>query len=336
MKLVLATHESSLRHDAGRAHPERPDRIPAVVRGIVGTRIPIHQLSPEPASLELLASVHSPAYLEDLRDFCADGGGALDVDTFAGVDSWEAALRAAAAGPLVCDSLREGHGELGYVAMRPPGHHALRDRAMGFCLLNNVAVTARYLTGGGSRVAIVDWDVHHGNGTQQVFYQDPAVLYLSIHQAGIYPGTGSLSDAGEGAGLGTNLNIAVPSHTGGAFYRRALAEVLAPIISQFEPDWLLVSSGYDAHAADPLASLRLGAADYGAMANMLAPLVPAGRAVVFLEGGYDLDALEESAAATVQGWLDSTYAVDPDTSGLDPDGYLQRAQEVAALYWQLD
>ncbi len=335
MKLLLATHESSLRHDTGYGHPERPERISAVTLGLESSGIPIVHLAPEPASIDLLAAVHDREYITQFEEFCAEGGGAIDMDTYAGPASWEAALRAAAAGPELCDRLEAGAADLGYVAMRPPGHHAVRARAMGFCFFNNIAVTAAYLTERGNRVAIVDWDVHHGNGTQDLFYADPEVLYLSIHQEGIYPGTGSLSEVGSGPAAGTNLNIAVPGRTGGQFYLRAMSEVLVPIISQFEPDWLLVSSGYDAHIDDPLAGLSLVDDDYGAMAQLLAPLVPTGRSVVFLEGGYDLDALRQSSAATVKGWLDPTFQAGPAGEGINPQGYLLWAQEVAARYWKL-
>lgn len=324
-----------MHHDTGYGHPERPERLSAIIAGIESSGIPIVALAPEPAPIDLIATVHDPSYIAQLERFCSNGGGAIDMDTFAVAATWEAALRAAAAGPAVCAGLEAGGADLGYVAMRPPGHHAMRDRAMGFCFFNNIAITAAYLQGKGKRVAIVDWDVHHGNGTQDTFYGDPDVLYLSIHQEGIYPGTGSLSEVGSGAAAGTNLNIAVPGRTGGEFYRRAVADLLVPVISQFEPDWLLVSAGYDAHKDDPLAGLSLLADDYGSMAQLLAPLAPTGRSVVFLEGGYDLDALRQSAAATIRGWIDPGYQAGPVCEGINPQGYLSWAQEVAARYWKL-
>ncbi len=335
MSLLLATHESSLRHDTGSYHPERPQRVTAVIDGITGSGVAVAHVAPEPASRELLTAVHSESYVDAIERFCAAGGGALDPDTVAGPDSWEAALRAAGAGPAVCAELESGTSGLGYVAMRPPGHHAVRERAMGFCLFNNAAVTAAYLTAAGHKVAIVDWDVHHGNGTQDLFYDDPATLYLSIHEEGIYPGTGGLREAGAGGGRGNNVNIPVPAGTGGGFYRRAFAELVVPVVEQFAPDWLLVSSGYDAHRDDPLANLRLLSGDYGAMACGLAGLGLRGRTVVFLEGGYDLAALERSAAATVRGFLDPGYVVDPETDGIDPERYLDRAAEAVMKHWHL-
>jgi len=293
-------------------------------------------LQPAQAELDLITAVHRPEYVKDIRKFCAAGGGALDLDTYAGAASWDAALRAAGAGPQVCDAISEDSTvELGFVAMRPPGHHAEWDRAMGFCLFNNVAVTAAYLTGRGDRVAIVDWDVHHGNGTQNTFYEDERVLYLSIHQAGIYPGTGSGGDLGKGRGEGANLNIAVPAGTGGEFYREACIQLARPVLEQFAPDWMLVSAGYDAHAADPLAGLMLMEDDYGFMAQTLAPLTPAGRAVIFLEGGYDLDALEGSAKATVQGWTGHKQFQATGSEGHMPGALLDRTRELWDEYWQL-
>jgi acetoin utilization deacetylase AcuC-like enzyme len=324
-----------MHHDTGYGHPERPARIEAVVRGIMNSGLAVDHLSPERAPIELLTTIHDPSYVDALEQFCAAGGGAIDADTAAVTESWEAALRAAAAGPAVCDAMATGAADLGYVAMRPPGHHATHNRAMGFCLFNNIAVTAAHLRAQGSRVAIVDWDVHHGNGTQGSFYSDPNVLYLSMHQQGIYPGTGSIEDVGVDEGLGHNLNIPVPARTGGSFYRRAVADLVVPVVSQFEPDWLLISSGYDGHADDPLAGLELLAGDYGYMAHQLASIIAPGSSVVFLEGGYDLDALEAAASATVQGWLDPDYRVDPATAGATTDWYLERAADVVGRFWRI-
>ncbi len=333
--VLLASHDSSLAHDTGPRHPERPARIPAVIEGVRTAGIEVLDLRPEQADLSLITAIHSPDYVEDIRSFCGGGGGALDLDTHAGSASWDAALRAAGAGVQVADALREGTADFGFVAMRPPGHHAEWDRAMGFCLFNNVAVTAAYLTERGDRVAIVDWDVHHGNGTQRTFYSDDRVLYLSLHQAGIYPGTGSGGELGEGSGEGTNLNIAVPAGTGGQFYRKAMLELVTPVFDQFSPDWVLVSAGYDAHAADPLAGLMLLEADYGFMAQTLARLSVPSRAVVFLEGGYDLSALEGSARATVQGWAGANRFDRDASMGRMPVGLMDRINTLWSRYWDL-
>ena len=257
VKLLVATHESAMLHDAGHGHPERPDRVPAVLRGLTSSGLPVDLVEPEPASTNLLTLVHSADYVKQMERFLASGGGRIDMDTAAVAESWDAALRAAAAGPDLARRLSSQEGDLGFVVMRPPGHHAVADQAMGFCLFNNVAVTAAQLADDGYRVAIVDWDVHHGNGTQDIFYAEPSVLYISIHQDGIYPGTGHHMETGSGVAEGTNLNIGVPGRTGGAFHRRAVAQIVVPVIEQFQPDWLLVSAGYDAHAADPLATLQL-------------------------------------------------------------------------------
>jgi acetoin utilization deacetylase AcuC-like enzyme len=247
----------------------------------------------------------------------------LDADTYAVTESWEAAIRAAGAGTAAAAALEEGHGEEAFLAVRPPGHHATSTRAMGFCLFNNVAVTAASLTAAGSRVAIVDWDVHHGNGTQDTFFRDGSVLYVSIHEFPFYPGTGWVDELGAGPGSGTTINIPLPAGTAGDVYRAAMAEVAVPALETFGPDWLLVSAGYDAHAADPLADIRLEAADYAAMATALRATVPSGRTVYFLEGGYDLDAVEASVEATL------SLAAPEQGSGTSPAG-AWRALELAA------
>lgn len=335
MTVILATHDSSLRHDTGPLHPERPARIEAVVRGVLDAGVPVMRISPAEVDREHLSAVHDPAYIDSIDRFCKAGGGALDPDTRAGPGSWEAALRAAGAGIELSDRLARGEGALGYVAMRPPGHHAVANRAMGFCLFNNVAVTAQYLVDSGSRVAIFDWDVHHGNGTQDLFYAEPNVLYMSVHESGIYPGTGGFEETGSGSARGTTLNVPAPTGSQGWLHRAAIDELFAPVIAQFQPDWLLVSAGYDAHEADPLAGLRLRSDDYGAMADALSGSVAPGRTIVFLEGGYDMVALKESAAATVRGWLRPGWRAS-DRSGRDREiECLRRAVGVAVEYWDL-
>ena len=254
--------------------------------------------------MEALTRVHTETYVEAIRRFCASGGGALDPDTVATAASWEAARLSAGSGLTALDALEAGDADLGFVVMRPPGHHALANRAMGFCLFNNVAIAARHLTARGQRVAIFDWDVHHGNGTQEIFYDDPEVLYLSLHEFPAYPGTGWLTETGSGDGAGFTLNVPWPTGTTGASYRYVTDTVLVPVLRQFGPDWILVSAGYDAHRADPLAGIELESTDYRFMAGRLAEVVPPGRIAVFLEGGYDLEALRDSAAATVRGFAD--------------------------------
>jgi len=335
MTVLLATHDSSLGHDTGPLHPERPARIEAVISGVLEAGPSVLRISPEEVGRAELTAVHDSEYVDWIERFCKAGGGALDMDTIAGPGSWEAALRAAGAGIQLSERLAGGDGELGYVAMRPPGHHAVADRAMGFCLFNNVAVTARYLVDSGCRVAVFDWDVHHGNGTQDLFYADSDVLYMSIHESGIYPGTGGMNETGVGDARGMNLNLPVPTGSQGWLHRTAIEEIYGPVLLQFQPDWLLVSAGYDAHHADPLAGLRLNAEDYGAMAAALSQCVPPNRTIVFLEGGYNLEALKESAAATVRGWLRPEWR----PSHLTGDGReidcLRSAQGVAAEYWNV-
>ncbi len=305
MRLALFTHEVSLEHDTGWGHPERPARVPAVLEGIRSAEGDIVELDAPEADPGDIARIHDEMYMAAIERFCAQGGGSLDADTVARGRSWEAAVRAAGAGPAAADRLRQGGEDVGWVVMRPPGHHALRARAMGFCLFNNVAITAARLVEQGERVAIVDWDVHHGNGTQDVFYDSSEVLYVSLHESPAYPGTGAAYETGVGEGAGTNINFPWPAGTDGTAYRWAMRRIVRPVLERFAPDWVLVSSGFDAHVADPLAGIRLVGPDYGAMAGMLRGSVADARTIFFLEGGYDLGALRESAAATVTGFAGS-------------------------------
>lgn len=252
------------------------------------------------ASLEALARVHLPSYLAELETFCAEGGGRIDADTYARADSWAAARRAAGAGLAALDELaRRGEG-VAFVPVRPPGHHALADRGMGFCLLNNIAVAAASRTAGGERVLIVDWDVHHGNGTQAIFWDDPDVLYVSTHQHPLYPGTGRSGEVGGSTAAGLTLNLPLPPGATGDVVRRALDVVARPTIEEFSPDWVLVSCGFDAHHDDPLSNLDLQSGDFAELARVVADFAPSpGRVALFLEGGYNLDALRTSVEATL-------------------------------------
>ena len=253
------------------------------------------------ADRALLELVHDPAYVSRIERFCSAGGGALDPDTWAAEASWEAARRAAGAGPMAVSRLREGTADSAFLAVRPPGHHARRDAAMGFCLFNNVAVTAAMLADSGERVAIVDWDVHHGNATEEMFRAREDILYISLHQYPYYPGTGGLVDVTADRAAATTLDLPVPAGTAGDLYRLAFSQVVVPVVDAFEPDWLLVSAGYDAHAHDPLAGIRLLASDYAFMAGALAAVTPPGRTIYYLEGGYDLEAIRASVSATLAG-----------------------------------
>ncbi len=338
MRVALLSHPAALDHDAGWGHPERPDRVPAVLAGVRESAVTVVEVEPEPAGRETLELVHDPGYVDGLERFCAAGGGALDPDTHAGAGSWEAALRAAGAGRSATDVLVAGTADVAFIAMRPPGHHALAARAMGFCLFNNIAIEARRLSAAGARVAIIDWDVHHGNGTQEVFYADPGVLYVSWHEYPAYPGTGRVTDVGEGPGAGATLNFPWPPGSGGGPYRWTMAHTVVPVLQRFEPDWVLVSAGYDAHTADPLATIRLVAADYGELAAALTAATPPGRLVFFLEGGYDLEALRTSVTAT----LDGVAAPEAEDGGTDigpPEGapavIARDVATAAAAYWDV-
>ncbi len=268
--------------------------------GIVDSGLPQIALeSPEVRRSEL-ALVHEPAYIAAIEAFCKAGGGALDRDTIVSPESWTAALTAAGGVVAALEQLETATDRTGFVVARPPGHHALRSRAMGFCLFNNVAVGAALLRARGERVAVLDWDVHHGNGSQAMFAPDPGILYVSIHQDGFYPFEGEVDDI-ELEAKGTTVNVPLPAGTAGDVYRRAWEEIVIPTLLGFGPDWVLVSTGFDAHDSDELADLRLVASDYGWMASRLGLAHPPNRTLFVLEGGYDLDAIRESTSATLRG-----------------------------------
>jgi acetoin utilization deacetylase AcuC-like enzyme len=302
MKLIVAGPTGTAQHDGGTFHPEQQARIFSVMDGIRALSLEDEVVYPPTQGAELsdLARVHSTAYLTELEAFCAKGGGDIDPDTFARPDSWNAARRAAGAGLAAIASLEE-HGEgVAFVPVRPPGHHAERDRAMGFCLLNNVAVAAASLTARGERVLIVDWDVHHGNGTQSIFWDDPNVLYVSTHQYPFFPGTGRATEVGGPRALGLTVNIPLPAGATGDVVRSAIDHVARPTIEEFSPDWVLVSCGFDAHQADPMGDLALSSGDFAELARMVSEFSPRpGRLALFLEGGYNQIALQISVTDTL-------------------------------------
>ncbi|MGH9020560.1 MAG: histone deacetylase family protein, partial [Acidimicrobiales bacterium] len=317
MSVVLnAPHDHARHFEPG--HPERPDRVDAVLAG-VGDLDLGDDLIVAPARVatraELLA-VHDEAYIDDLGVFCYSGGGDIDPDTYANYSSWTVAQNAAGAGLSVVAEMATREDAVGLIATRPPGHHATRDRAMGFCLLNNIAVCAAALAGAGERVLIVDWDVHHGNGTQEIFWDDPRVLYASIHQWPLYPGSGAAHEVGGEHAPGLTLNVPLPPKATGDVARAAFESLIAPAAQRFEPTWVLVSAGYDAHRADPMADLSWSAGDFAGLARDVAGVAPrTGRVAFFLEGGYDLDALRASAAATLGAVLGVDAGGEAPTSG---------------------
>jgi len=299
--VIYYTHPVFQRHDTGNWHPERAARLEAADRGVASAGLTVHRFVPPEVDRHDLELVHADEYIGAVQRFCASGGGALDPDTVAGPDSWEASLRAAGAGIAAIEELSSDPDATAFLAVRPPGHHALANRAMGFCLFNNVGVAAAHLMGRGSKVAVVDWDVHHGNGTQEMFWSDANTLYLSVHQYPFYPGGGALDEIGAGEGEGTIVNVPMPAGTGGDVYGAVFERIFVPVLEQFQPDWILISAGYDAHEADPLAEQRLLAPDYSMMATWLRGLLPPNRIISFLEGGYHLPAITTAVAATLQG-----------------------------------
>jgi acetoin utilization deacetylase AcuC-like enzyme len=301
MTVLFATHPLYLEHLTGAHHPERPSRLAAVTSAACRHELTgvITPLEPEPAARVDLERVHPAWYLDRLDRLAAAGGGWIDADTSASEQSAAAARLAAGAGLTAVAALRRGEGSAAFCAVRPPGHHATPTESMGFCLVSNIAVVAAALVAAGERVWIFDFDAHHGNGTQAVFYDDPRVLFVSTHQWPLYPGTGRLTETGAGAGAGTTVNVPLPPGATGDVYLRAFDEVIAPVVERFAPTWLLISAGFDAHRADPLTDLGLSAADFGALTARAVEHVPAGRTVAMLEGGYDLDALALSTAGVL-------------------------------------
>ena len=297
-------HPSSFEHDTG-GHPENARRITAIEEAMSAREWLGMELVEAPAATrEQLERVHSAAHIDSIRELAERGGGPIDLDTVASAGSWNAALRAAGGAVGAAERLNV-EGGFAFCGLRPPGHHAERDRAMGFCLFNNVAVAAAHAIAelGVERVLVLDWDVHHGNGTEAIFYGSSEVLYASIHQSPLYPGTGAATDFGSGEGEGYTVNLPVAPGSGPDEFLSLVQAVVAPIARQWRPGLLCVSAGYDAHRDDPLANCDLDDAAYGDMAATVRDLaaelgVPV---LICLEGGYSLGALSRSVVTTLEG-----------------------------------
>lgn len=293
-----------LGHDTG-SHPENPGRLRAIEAELTRADLLRDRPLPDfgPASREQIERIHDPYYVDQLDVAAASGGGWIDGDTVVYADSVEVATLAAGAAVAAVDTVLDGEARRAFVLARPPGHHATPSRGMGFCLVNSIAIAAaQALARGVERIFIFDWDVHHGNGTQDAFYGTDQVFFCSIHQSPLYPGTGAAGERGEGAGAGFTLNIPLPPGEGDEAYRRVVADVVLPAARAFGPELVLVSAGFDAHRDDPLANMRLteaGFVDLAGAALTLAAEQSDGRLVAILEGGYDQTALSRSVAAVL-------------------------------------
>ena len=295
-------------HRPPNGHPERPERLSAVGRAIAERRERLASLDPRPAGDEELVAVHPAAHLRAIEAAARAAPARLDPDTYVSAASYEVARLAAGAAVECARAVADGRAHAALAAVRPPGHHAEAERAMGFCLLNNVAVAAQALRRDGvGRVLIIDWDVHHGNGTQHLFEDDPDVLYFSAHQFPFYPGTGDFVEAGRGRGLGATVNVPLPPGCGDLEYRGVLRRVLVPVAQGFHPEMILVSCGFDAHRDDPLASMSVTGAGFEEMTRIVRALADdlcGGRVAFVLEGGYAPSGLLEGTAAVLDALLD--------------------------------
>jgi len=324
-------------------HPERPDRVEAVVNGLQQLDLwqPFLKIPPMAVDETLLSSVHDPAYLVHLRRACFSGLN-LNADTFTTPETWRLALQAVGGGLAVAQEVWAGRSRCGFALTRPPGHHATRSYGMGFCLLNNIALAAEYLLHGlppdpthPEKLAIIDLDLHHGNGTQSIFHSNPQVMFISTHQSPLFPYTGMLEETGDGPGVGFNMNIPLPPGTGDEGYLAAMDELILAHLSRFQPQMLLVSLGFDSHWMDPFGHIQLSAQGFYLLLQRLNTWAKdncAGKIALFLEGGYDLDAAAACAQAVVCALLGRDWAdplgPSPRKGGFSWRSVLQNAKQI--------
>jgi acetoin utilization deacetylase AcuC-like enzyme len=315
--LLVATNGAEDHHETWPGHPERQARTRVAMDGLVeaGLHDAVVPAERRMAERHELERVHDAPYLDRLPDVC-EASIELDGPTPTVPGSYPTALLSAGAGLAAVEGLRAGHADAALVLTRPPGHHATPQRGMGFCLLNNIAVTAAALADAGERVLVLDWDVHHGNGTQAAFWNDPRVLFVSTHQRGLYPHSGYVDEVGGPDAIGLTMNVPLPAGTTGDVLLEAMETMVAPAVETFAPTWVLVSAGFDGHRADPLADFDLSAGDYADLGAVVRSFAPgAGRLVLFLEGGYDLDALRVSVGAAAAAVLGERFRPEGSTAG---------------------
>jgi len=333
-------HPSSLEHDTGAHHPEQAARITAIQRELADRDwLGFRRVSSPPVERELLYRVHPREHVESIERLSAAGGGAIDLDTAASAGSFQAALHAAGGAVRMVEMLLDGEVDCAFSAHRPPGHHATRSRAMGFCLFDNVAVAAQYALDarGLERVMILDWDVHHGNGTNDIFHASEQVLFVSIHQSPLYPGTGPADDVGSGAGRGFTVNLPVPPGSGDEVFTSLVDHVAAPLAHAFGPQLLLISAGYDAHREDSLANCEVTDAGFRAMTLTMRAVSRSIAAPIgcVLEGGYALSALARSVAVTMAA-LEAPEPQAGDANSAAPTTRLaEQARSRLADWWPL-
>ena len=332
-RTALIYHPIYLLHGAF-GHPEKKERLIAILEKIQSEKLDVEFITPKPATVTQIAAIHIGRYIDQVKAICEHGGGHLDVDTILSQYSYDAALMAAGGAITAVDAVL-GEYDSAFALVRPPGHHALPNRGMGFCIFNNIAIAAKHAQARGlEKVLIVDWDVHHGNGTNDIFYSDPSVLYFSTHQHPHYPGTGRADEVGEDGAQGFTVNVPLPSGTGDAGYLMAFREILLPIAFEFKPDIVLVSAGQDPHKDDPLGGMRLTSSGFGGVAGLVKEIANTccqGRLAAALEGGYNLEAQAEAIVAEIKAFGGEAAQV----RGTDP-GVARRIEEVKKIqssYW---
>lgn len=334
--------ERFLSHQTPAGHPENPQRMRCLLEAMQGGGIlqSCRRVKPSEASEAWIRAVHSSSHWQRVRRSAGRSFSQLDADTYTSSESFEVALLAAGSLIRLTDLCLSGRIREGWALVRPPGHHAETNRVMGFCLFNNVAVAARYALQqrGLERLAIVDFDVHHGNGTQEIFYANPEVLYLSTHQSPWYPGTGGFSELGEGRGKGYTVNFPIRAGMGNFFYCSLFREFLQPILHSYRPEMILVSAGFDTHRNDPLGGMQLDAKGFGALVNLLNEIAHqecGGRIIYVLEGGYHLEALTESITTSLATTIQAQeFPIEPDQQDAF-SRYRKQTREKLAPFWEL-